>query len=173
MKNIQIIEIEHLIPYCDGLIELLVDSVGSGASMGFIAPLKLQDAQQYWEEIQQKLQQQRLCLLLALQGQTVIGSVQLSLSLKANAQHRAEVEKLMVLSSFRSQGIGTLLMQQLENVSRRMALRLLVLDTREGDVSEQLYLKMDFQRAGIIPGFALNSDGGYAGTALYYKELMV
>lgn len=102
----------------------------------------------------------------------IVGSVQLSLVSKKNGVHRAEVEKLMVLTTARKQGIATLLMNELENFAREKGLRLLVLDTREGDVSELLYSKMRFVRVGVIPSFALSSNGNYDGTVIYYKKLV-
>lgn len=50
----------------------------------------------------------------------------------------------MVLTTARKQGIATFLMNELENFAREKGLRLLVLDTREGDVSELLYSKIGF-----------------------------
>ncbi|MFU0502773.1 GNAT family N-acetyltransferase, partial [Acinetobacter baumannii] len=72
----------------------------------------------------------------------------------------------------REQGIATFLMNELENFARGKSLRLLVLDTREGDVSELLYSKIGFVRVGVIPSFALSSNGSYDGTAIYYKKLV-
>ncbi|MBU3085020.1 AMP-binding protein [Acinetobacter seifertii] len=43
--------------------------------------------------------------------------------------------------------------------------------SREGDVSELLYRKIGFTRVGVIPGFALSSNGNYDGTAIYYKKI--
>lgn len=78
----------------------------------------------------------------------------------------------MVLTSTRKQGIATFLMNELENFAREKGLRLLVLDTREGDVSELLYNKIGFVRVGVIPSFALSSNGNYDGTAIYFKQLV-
>ncbi len=63
-------------------------------------------------------------------------------------------------------------MNELEKLSRENSLRLLVLDTREGDVSELLYSKIGFVRVGVIPSFALSSNGNYDSTAIYYKSLV-
>lgn len=63
-------------------------------------------------------------------------------------------------------------MNELENFARGKSLRLLVLDTREGDVSELLYSKIGFVRVGVTPNFALSSNGNYDGTAIYYKKLV-
>ena len=77
---------------------LLIDSVANGASIGFIAPLSLQSAHDYWQAVDADLATPYRRLYLAFDGEDVIGSVQLSLCAKANGSHRGEVEKLMTLS---------------------------------------------------------------------------
>lgn len=172
MKNIGILEINEIGGYEEALSLLLEDSVNNGASIGFLAPIEKNEVLNYWREVNHKLAQGNSRLWIAIQEGTIIGSVQLSLVGKKNGVHRAEVEKLMVLTSARKQGIATLLMNELENFARGKSLRLLVLDTREGDVSELLYSKIGFVRVGVIPSFALSSNGNYDGTVIYYKKLV-
>jgi hypothetical protein len=47
---------------------------------------------------------------------------------------------------------------------------LLVLDTASG-AAERLYLRLGWQRVGVIPGYALWPDGGRVDTTVFYKEL--
>lgn len=171
MKNIEIFEINEIGDYEEGLSLLLEDSVNNGASIGFLAPVEKNEVLNYWREVNHKLAQDNSRLWIAIQQGKTVGSVQLSLVGKKNGVHRAEVEKLMVLTTARKQGIAILLMNELENFAREEDLRLLVLDTREGDVSEVLYSKIGFIRVGVIPNFALSSNGNYDGTAIYYKRL--
>jgi len=171
MKNIEILEINEIDDYEEGLSLLLEDSINSGASIGFLAPIEKNEVLSYWRKVNHKIVQGNSRLWIAIQQRKIVGSVQLSLVSKKNGIHRAEVEKLMVLTTARKQGIATLLMDELEKFSREKGLRLLVLDTREGDVSELLYSKIGFVRVGVIPEFALNSNGNYDGTAIYYKRL--
>lgn len=172
MKDIEILEINEIADYEEGLSLLLEDSINSGASIGFLVPVEKNEVLNYWREVNHKLAQGNSRLWIAIQQGKVVGSVQLSLVSKKNGVHRAEVEKLMVLTSARKQGIATLLLKELEKFSKENGLRLLVLDTREGDVSELLYSKIGFVRVGVIPSFALSSNGSYDGTAIYYKKLV-
>ncbi|MFH4385342.1 GNAT family N-acetyltransferase, partial [Acinetobacter baumannii] len=80
------------------------------------------DVLNYWGEVNHKLAQGNSRLWIAIQQRKVVGSVQLSLVSKKNGVHRAEVEKLMVLTSTRKQGIATLLMNELENFAREKGL---------------------------------------------------
>ncbi|MBN6531615.1 GNAT family N-acetyltransferase [Acinetobacter pittii] len=172
MKDIKILEINEIGDHEEGLSLLLEDSVNNGASIGFLAPIEKNEVLNYWREVNHKLAQGNSRLWIAIQQGKIVGSVQLSLVSKKNGVHRAEVEKLMVLTTVRKQGIATLLLNELETFSREKGLRLLVLDTREGDVSELLYRKIGFVRVGVVPSFALSSNGNYDGTAIYYKKLV-
>lgn len=151
MKNIEILELNEIGNYEEGLSLLLEDSVNNGASIGFLAPVEKNEVLNYWREVNHKLAQDNSRLWIAIQQGKIVGSVQLSLVSKKNGVHRAEVEKLMVLTSARKQGIATLLLNELENFSREKDLRLLVLDTREGDVSELLYSKNWICSSGCHP----------------------
>lgn len=169
MTNYPIEHISSIATDQTSLTELLIDCVNSGASIGFLAPLCAAEATQYWQDVDQAMQHGRSQLFVVRDNDQIIAAVQLGLSPKANAKHRGEVEKLMVKQSHRKQGIATQLMTQLETYAKALELHLLILDTREGDVSEQLYQQLNYTRAGVIPDFALNSNLSYAGTALYYK----
>ena len=45
------------------------------------------------------------------------------------------------------------------------------LDTRRGNVSEQLYLKQGYTRAGIIPRYAQSAHGTLDDTVIFYRML--
>jgi acetyltransferase len=96
------------------LIHLWQDTVASGASVGFLPPLSAEDAQQYWSTVFQDVAQGTRVLLVAREAGRMVGSVQLALVTKPNAWHRAEVQKLFVLSSQRRRGTGRALMQAVE-----------------------------------------------------------
>jgi ribosomal protein S18 acetylase RimI-like enzyme len=153
------------------LIDLLTDAVDSGASVGFLPPLGRDEALEYWLGIIGEIDAGGRLLLAALRDDDLVGSVQLELASKANARHRAEVQRLIVHRSARRQGIGQRLMQELETAAVERGRTLLVLDTREGDASELLYRKLGYVRGGAIPGYARSADGALDATVFYYREL--
>jgi acetyltransferase len=153
------------------LTELLRDGVNNGAAMGFLAPLSFQEAESYWLEVVEALKGPNRVLLVALKDHEVVGSAQLGLASRANGLHRAEVMKVMVHTQHRRKGIGLALMQEVEKKARERSRTTLVLDTREGDAAEELYLKAGFIRSGIIPNFARSSDGSLHATIVMYKLL--
>ncbi|GAC1578062.1 MAG: GNAT family N-acetyltransferase [Ktedonobacteraceae bacterium] len=150
---------------------LLIDTVASGASVGFLPPLREEESSTYWKSVLDKVAQQTCVLMVACYAGHIVGAVQLELATKANARHRAEVQKLFVLQGQRKQGIGKLLMQAIERMAQEHERTLLVLDTRQGDVAEQLYRKLGYIEAGIIPSYARNATGSLDATILFYKLL--
>jgi acetyltransferase len=153
------------------LIVLLQDAVDSGASVGFLAPLSDVDAYHYWMRAFVQLGEKGRIILAAVHDGMIVGSVQLELASMPNAQHRAEVQKLLVLRAWRRQGIGLALMMAIEQAARQVGRALLVLDTRLGDAAEHLYTRMGYTRVGVIPRFALSSSGTLDATVVFCREL--
>ena len=151
---------------------LLQDVVDGGASVGFLPPLSAEEASAYWDSVAAALEAggRRLWIARATDGR-ILGTVQLDLASQANGRHRAEASKLMVVSSARRQGIGSLLMEAAEAEARGLGRTTLVLDTRQADPSEALYRGMGWQPAGTIPRYARSADGTLHTTAFFYKLL--
>lgn len=157
--------------YVDDLVDLLRDAVDSGASVGFLPPVSRDEAADYWHGVLDDVHAGRRVLLGALQESRLVGSAQLELAMKANASHRAEVQRVLVHRAARRHGIGERLMRELETVAREHGRTLLVLDTRQGDPSELLYRKVGYKLAGVIPGYARSSSGALDATVFYYRNI--
>ena len=152
------------------LSDLLMDAVHHGASVGFLAPLAPETARVYWQSVFAGLGSS-LHLWVAQENGSVVGSVQLAPSAKENGRHRAEIQKLFVLSTHRKQGIAAQLMQAAEGFARATSRTLLVLDTEAGSPAETVYQHLGWLKAGEIPNYAANPDGSLHPTAYYYKLL--
>ena len=153
------------------LERLLIDAVNSGASIGFIAPLSLEDARLYWLQVAQDLMQENRLLLSFFKQNTLAGTVQLSLCQKPNGLHRADIEKLMVHTDFRQQGIGRELLKFAEKIAVEHGRKLLVLDTRTNDAASYLYRQQGYIEVGEIPQFVTNSKNEFESTTIFYKLL--
>lgn len=154
----------------DDLGELLSDAVASGASVSFLPPLSAERARAYWHNVLERAHQ-RSVTLVARDEHGIAGSVQLLPAGVQNQPHRAEVAKLLVHRRARRRGIGRALMTEVEKWATLGGFSLLTLDTKQGDAGERLYESMGWQRAGIIPGFALDAGGKPSATVIFYKEL--
>lgn len=157
--------------YREGLIVLLLDAVKDGASLGFLADLDERGAADYFTQVHAGMADGSLLLWVAHEQGHVLGSVQLSLCQKPNGLNRAEIQKLLVLSTARRRGIARLLMQAVEQEATTRKRGLLYLDTEAGSDAEQLYRHLDYQCIGGLPDYACGPDGIYRANAIYYKTL--
>lgn len=154
------------------LVALLQDAVDGGSSVNFIAPLSSQVATQFWERIEREVANDERVMLVAQVDGRVVGCVHLVLAMQPNGPHRAEVQKMLVHRQQRRLGIGRGLLAAVEEAARERGRTLLVLDTERDSAGEKLYASQGWQRAGIIPAFALNYDGTrLIDTTIFFKLL--
>lgn len=146
-----------------------MDCVDSGASVGFLPPLDTTLADEYWLSIETALSSPFHHMLVYIEDEAILGTVQLAVCDKPNGRHRAEIQKLMVHTSARGRGISYQLMQSVESLAKKLGIKTLVLDTRLGDIASNLYRKMDYQEAGKIPSFVVNGHGELETTVYFYK----
>jgi acetyltransferase len=154
-----------------GLIGLLRATVGGGAPLGFLHPLSESDARGYWDGVVASMERDERLTILALDGDLVVGTVQLEYASNQNARHRAEVQKLAVHPGHRGRGLGRMLMAAIEAEAARHGRSLLVLDTREGGFAETFYERLGWNRSGRIPGYVRDENGAPRVTIFFYKDL--
>jgi len=155
-----------------GLADVLIDCVEGGASVSFMAPLPRGKALDFWQRVIASVARGERFLLVAEDGRGEIqGTVQVVLDLPENQPHRCEVAKMLVHRRARRRGIGAALMVAAESAARAAARTLMVLDTVTGADGERLYARLGWQRAGVIPGFALWPHGGRCDTTFFYKVI--
>lgn len=153
------------------LAQLLVDAVESGAAVSFLAPLTVERAEDWWRRTF-AASGSRAIFLVARGSDGIVGSVQLHPSWAPNQPHRGEIAKLLVHRRSRRTGLGTRLMQAMEDAARRAGFTLLTLDAKRGEAAEQLYRRMGWTYAGTIPRYALDTDGATPHDAvIFYKHL--
>jgi GNAT superfamily N-acetyltransferase len=156
-----------------GLAILLHACVHDGASIGFVLPFSIADAEAFWDsKVLPRIRGGALLVLAAWKNERILGSVQLDYDTPPNQPHRAEVRKLLVHPDFRHQGTAKALMAALERRARQLGRSLLTLDTRTGDTAEPLYAALGYQTAGIIPGYCRDPFKDCLDpTTLMYKAL--
>jgi GNAT superfamily N-acetyltransferase len=151
---------------------VLCDAVESGASIGFMLPLDRSEITDYWAGIAQAVIDEKKYLLVAVNEQgEMVGTAQLEPAGKSNGRHRAEVQKVIVLARCRQQGIGKLLMQEVDRFAASIGRTLLLLDTRANDAGEKLYASVGWTQFGAVPRYAYSPDGSMEGTTFWYKTL--
>jgi hypothetical protein len=75
------------------LAELLVDAVGSGASVGFLPPFTVVQAERWWRGLTDDVATGRLLVLLLRVDGRAFGTAQLRLAQLPNAQHRQRLQR--------------------------------------------------------------------------------
>jgi GNAT superfamily N-acetyltransferase len=153
------------------LAEVLHASVHAGASIGFLLPFPLAEAQAYWCGVRPSLVAGERLMLVARLDRRIIGTASLLLGGLPNGRHRAEVAKVMVHPDARRRGIAAALMRGIEDAARRHGRSLLLLDTTTGRAAEQLYLGLGYRRVAVLEGYALDPDGTMGPTTLLRKDL--
>jgi GNAT superfamily N-acetyltransferase len=155
-----------------GLAEVLIDCVEGGASVSFMAPLPRRKALDFWERVIASAARGERALLVAEDAAgEILGTVQVVFDLPENQPHRCDVAKMLVHRRARRRGIGAALMVAAESAARAAARTLMVLDTVTGADGERLYARLGWQRAGVIPGYALWPHGGTCDTTFFYKVI--
>ena len=155
------------------LAAILADSVADGAAISFMQPFTAVDAAEFLRTavLPQVECGGRLLFAAALDG-VPCGTAQLVLAMPPNQPHRCEIAKMAVHPAARRRGVARRLMEAAEAEARARGKTLITLDTRTGDRAEPLYAACGFAAAGVIPGYALDPDGGAThGTTYMYKVL--
>ncbi|MGQ2902402.1 MAG: GNAT family N-acetyltransferase [Neoaquamicrobium sediminum] len=153
---------------------LLQACVQDGASISFIMPFSIDDADAFWRgKVLPGVAAGSSLLLVAEAEGRIAGSVQLDHDTPPNQPHRAEVRKLLVHPDFRRRGLARALMAELEAHARLLRRSLLTLDTRTGDRAEPLYASLGYQTVGVIPNFCRDPFAAdkLDGTTIMYKAL--
>ena len=151
----------------EGLALLLLDATAADASVGFLDSTTLEEAKEWWR----RNIAERTILLVARDTEGIAGTVQLRPAAMPNQRHRADVAKLLVHRRARRQGLGGMLMREIEDRARSAGFTLLTLDTKRGDAAESLYRRSGWTEVGVIPRYALDPDGSFCDTVIFYKDL--
>jgi GNAT superfamily N-acetyltransferase len=152
------------------LADVLADCVAGGASVSFMLPFSHDDAAKFFEKVIASAARDETVLVAAKLEGRIVGTVQLGLDMPPNQPHRADIKKLLVHRAARNHGIGAKLMERAEEEAKARGRTLLVLDTASGD-AERLYARSGWQRAGVVPDYAMWPGGGFCDTTFFWKRI--
>ena len=155
---------------CTALSEILIEVVAHGGSVSFMYPLSREAALTFWESSLAAADRGERIVLGAFDAEVLIGTVTLQLDLPPNQPHRAEIAKMMTRLGHRHRGAATALLRAAEALAIDRGRTLLVLDTASGE-AERLYVRGGWQRAGVVPDYAMWPGGGFCDTVFFWKKL--
>jgi acetyltransferase len=171
--TIKAVHASDLDVYLKDLVHVFRDVVNSGSPLGFMPPISAIQARDYWLSLKPELEAGSRILLVALNGDAVVGSGQLGLSQRANSPHRAEINRLFVCRAVRGQGIGKSLMEALHNEARRCRRSLILLNTRHAEPAEDFYKSLGYTQVGVIPGWTIGPAGEKYDHVEMWKQLEI
>jgi GNAT superfamily N-acetyltransferase len=157
----------------DMLADVLHAVVSDGAGVSFVLPFSRDEARAFWmDHVLPGARAGTRRVLVARDGDRIVGTVQIDLATPPNQPHRAEVVKLLVHPAARRRGIARALIMALEGEARDAGRTLLTLDTWTGGPAETLYRNLGYVTVGVIPRYARPSaTPGLEPTTIMYKEL--
>ncbi|MDB6073974.1 MAG: family N-acetyltransferase [Verrucomicrobiaceae bacterium] len=151
---------------------LLIDAIASGSPVSFLLTLTLEQAEDWWRRTLSAAHAKAVFLVIR-DDPAIVGTAQLHPAWAPNQPHRAEVAKVLVHRRSRRMGLGTRLMQAMEDEARSAGFNLLTLDTKRGCPAEALYRQLGWTYVGTIPRFAFDPDGITPhDDVIFYKELV-
>jgi acetyltransferase len=171
MPHVQRIAASELPTHREALVDLLIDAVEHGSSLGFVLPLARDEIGRYWDGLAPSLADGSRLLWIATDAGAALGTVQLELATKKNGVNRAEVQKLLVNSNARRGGVGRALMGVVEAAAQLLNRGLLYLDTEAGSGAEAFYRALGYTCIGGLPEYACSPQGEWRANAIYYKTL--
>jgi GNAT superfamily N-acetyltransferase len=153
------------------LAAVLVDCVEGGASVSFMLPFTLAEAEEFFRKVADGVAEGERILLAAFAESKLVGTVQIVTAMPPNQPHRGDVSKLLVHRSARGRGVGSLLMQHVEKEAKAVGKTLLVLDTVTGGDAERLYQRLNWVKGCVIPRYAYLPDGRWGDTTIFWKQI--
>jgi GNAT superfamily N-acetyltransferase len=152
------------------LAEILLACVQDGASVSFMASLSLDEAMAFWRARAKEVAVGQRILLGAYADGVMQGTVTLDCAMPPNQPHHGAVQKMLVHPQARRRGLARALMRRVEQEALKLGRTLLTLDTAS-DAAERLYRSAGYRCVGVIPRYALNPDGSWCDTTVFYKHL--
>ncbi|MDE1997026.1 MAG: GNAT family N-acetyltransferase [Rhizobiaceae bacterium] len=171
MHDISLLSAEEARAAIPDLCDVLADCVNGGASVGFMQPYGPADAEPYWQGVVDSVATGATLLFVAKTEERIVGTVQVGIAQMPNQPHRGDLKKLLVHRSSRGGGLARLLMTAAEREAAKLGKTLLVLDTATGSDAEAIYPRLGWERAGVIPDYALWPEGGFCATTFFYKRI--
>lgn len=170
VRSVTALEMVGILPE---LVELFTETVNSGSPLGFLAPVTHTTTRSYWVSLIPELEAGSRLLLIAFDGDTVVGSGQLALSQRHNSPHRAELQKLFVGLASRGRGIGRTLMDALHAAARQHGRTLILLSTRHQEPAEKFYKSLGYVEVGVVPGWTIDRAGNRYDHVELYRDLTI
>jgi L-amino acid N-acyltransferase YncA len=110
--------------------------------------------------------------LVAFHDDRIVGAATLRFNLSAWTRHQGQVN-LSTDPRYRAKGLGTLLLQNLEDIADKLGLEQLTAEIPlELTKAFFLFEKLGFGKAAVLPGFVMDASGRESDIVLMIKSLV-
>ncbi len=167
----EVVAAAQLPQLCGRLGEILAESVADGAGIDLLLPFTAEDGAAWWRARVPEVAAGARTVLVARDGDEVVGTVTLVPAKPPNQHLRAELCKLVVSAANRRRGVATRLMAAAETRARDHGFRLLTLDCVSGGPDEALYRNLGYHTIGMVPRYSLSPSGRPVDATLMYLPL--
>jgi GNAT superfamily N-acetyltransferase len=168
VRAIDVADARRMLP---DLAALLCDAVAGGAGVNFMRGFSVDEASAYWSRQIDGFATADRVWVVAEDAGKVVGTVMCVFAPQPNQPYRADVAKMLVLSSHRKKGLGAALLTAIEAEALRAEKSLLILDTTAGSAADRLYRRMGWIPFGTAPGYAYAPDGRLDDATFFYKQI--
>jgi len=158
--------------YRQELAHLLNDAIAQGAALGFPHEVAQQEAEDFFHDLRPAMSTNQLLLWIARDEHGLVGTVQLDLTPAATSQQEGTVSTLLVHAKARRQGVGKLLMRELEKTAFNLRKGVLSLDIEAGTPAEAFYRAQGYSCSGKRPTQYTSSSSHPDREMVYYKRLI-
>jgi ribosomal protein S18 acetylase RimI-like enzyme len=156
---------------CARLATLHRDALRSGMALGALETVEARALERSYRDVVSALDDRERLLLVAEDGEEIVGMAQLAFSRATNADHRAEVQRVAVARDARREGIGRRLMSAVETAARHHGVTLLWLTTHDGTDACRFYESVGYTKLGVMPDYSRRPDGVLWPGAFYFRLL--
>ena len=153
------------------LAALHLEAIRSGMALGELDGVDPSELEQRYREQIAALDERDRLVFVAELGDATVGMAQLVFSRAANADHRAEVQRVAVAARARGAGVGRALMEAVEEAARRRQITVLHLTTHADTEACAFYEALGYEQLGVMPNYTRRPDGTLWPGAFYYREL--
>ena len=145
--------------------------VDGGASVSFMAPMPIEAARAFYDEIAQDVARGASILIVARLDGEIVGTVQARPAPQPNQPHRFDIAKMLVHPPARGRGGGAAMLARAEAEALARGRWLGILDTVTDAEGYRLYTRCGWTLVGAVPDYALWPHGGLCPTSFFYKRL--
>jgi ribosomal protein S18 acetylase RimI-like enzyme len=152
------------------LAALHEDAFRAGMALGMLESIGRDGLERAYREAVATLDDDRALVVAELGGE-IVAMAQVTRSSAMNAEHRAEIQRVVVADAARGRGVGRELMAAIERAAGELEITLVWLTTHDASDACAFYEAIGYVRMGVMPDYSRRPDGTPAAAAFYFKEL--